>query len=90
MPPVFSMALAHGLAEAGHVATAVDTTAKVTIRPVEGGFAITGIELLCQATVPGIGGDQFDAIAQATKVGCPVSKALSAVPMTLSAALTSS
>jgi osmotically inducible protein OsmC len=83
----FSMALAHGLAEAGHVATSVDTTARVTIKPVEGGFAITGIELLCQAVVPGISESEFQEAAEATKAGCPVSKALSAVPITLQASL---
>jgi osmotically inducible protein OsmC len=83
----FSMALAHGLAEGGHVATSIDTTARVRIQPVEGGFAITGIELLCTAVVPGIGEEDFQAAAAATKEGCPVSKALSAVPITLHAAL---
>jgi len=85
----FSMALAHGLAEAGHVATSVDTTARVTIKPVEGGFAITEIELLCQAVVPGISESEFQEAAAATKAGCPVSKALSAVPITLNATLVS-
>jgi osmotically inducible protein OsmC len=85
----FSMALAHGLAEGGHVATSVDTTARVTIKPVEGGFAITGIELLSEAVVPGISDEEFQAAAEATKVGCPVSKALSAVPITLHATLVS-
>jgi osmotically inducible protein OsmC len=85
----FSMALAHGLAEGGHVATSVDTTARVTIKAVEGGFAITGIELLCEAVVPGATDAEFQAAAEATKSGCPVSKALSAVPITLHASLAS-
>ncbi len=83
------MALAHGLAEGGHVATSVDTTARVTIKPIEGGFAITGIELITEATVPGITDSEFQEAAAATKVGCPVSKALSAVPITLKATLVS-
>lgn len=85
----FSMALAHGLAEGGHVATSVDTTARVTIRPVEGGFAITGIDLDTTAVVPGISDAEFQAAAEATKVGCPVSKALAAVPISLRATLAS-
>lgn len=85
----YSMALANGLAEGGHVVTSVDTTAKVRIQPVEGGFAITGIELLCEAVVPGITKEDFQAAAEATKAGCPVSKALAAVPITLRAALVS-
>jgi osmotically inducible protein OsmC len=83
----FSMALAHGLAEGGHVATSVDTTARVRIEAVEGGFAITGIELTCEAVVPGIGDEEFQEAALATKGGCPVSVALSAVPITLEAKL---
>jgi len=83
----YSMALAHGLAEGGHEATSIDTTARVRIQPVEGGFAITGIELLCTAVVPGISDEDFQAAAAATKEGCPVSKALSGVPITLHAAL---
>ncbi|HEX3541825.1 MAG TPA: OsmC family protein [Acidimicrobiales bacterium] len=85
----FSMALAHGLAEAGHVATSVDTIAKVTIEPGDGGFAITGIELFCEAAVPGIRDEDFQAAAAETKAGCPVSKALAAVPIKLNAVLVS-
>jgi len=85
----FSMALALGLAEGGHVATSVDTTARVTLDAVEGGFGITGIELLCEAVVPGISEEDFQAAAEATKTGCPISKALAAVPITLRAALVS-
>jgi osmotically inducible protein OsmC len=85
----FSMALAAGLADGGHVATSVDTTARVKIQAVEGGFGITSIELLCDAVVPGISDEDFQAAAAATKAGCPVSKALSAVPITLHATLVS-
>ncbi len=85
----FSMALAHQLAEGGHVAASVDTTAHVTIKPVAGGFGITAVELLCEAVVPGISDDDFQAAAAATKAGCPVSKALAAVPITLNAVLVS-
>ncbi len=83
----FSMALAHGLAEGGHVAASVDTTARVRIEAVEGGFGITAIELSCRAVVPGISEEDFQAAAEATKAGCPVSKALAAVPIALTATL---
>jgi lipoyl-dependent peroxiredoxin len=83
----FSMALAHGLAQGGHVATSVDTTARVTLDAAAG--AISGIELLCEAVVPGISEEDFQAAAAAAKSGCPVSKALTAVPITLRAALVS-
>ena len=76
----YSMALSHGLAQAGTPPTTVDTTAEVTFQP---GTGITGIALKVIGAVPGISAAQFEEAAQAAKVGCPVSQALSAVPITL-------
>ena len=83
----FSMALAFALQAAGFTATAIDTEASVDLQPAEGGFSITAITLKLAASVPGISKDQFDQIAAGAKAGCPVSKALSAVPITLDATL---
>lgn len=83
----FSMALSAGLSGAGHKVESVKTTARVKVDPVPGGFAITAIELVTQARIPGIDAAEFDRIAAATKEGCPVSKALQAVPITLDARL---
>ena len=80
----FSMALSHALAQAGTPPTAVDTTAAVTFQP---GTGITGIELTVTASVPGLTADQFQAAAEGAKTGCPVSQALAAVPITLTATL---
>lgn len=85
----FSMAFANGLAGAGFTPTKVETTAKVTLGRVEGGFGITGIQLDCEAVVPGIDEAAFQEQAQAAKKGCPISKALSAVPIELNARLVS-
>jgi osmotically inducible protein OsmC len=85
----FSMAFSHALAQAGHVPTKVHTRAKVHLGPVEGGFAITAIELDTEAVVPGIGEADFLRIAAEAKVGCPVSKALAATPISLRAKLAS-
>ena len=74
----FSMALSHGLAQAGHTPTSVATTATVHLEQVEGGFAITRIDLDADAKVPGIAQADFDKIAQGAKEGCPVSKVLNA------------
>ncbi len=41
-----------------------------------GGFGITTMKLNVQAKVPNIDKMKFDQIAQETKEGCPVSKAL--------------
>ncbi|MBZ9935440.1 OsmC family protein [Mesorhizobium sp. BR1-1-16] len=83
----FSMALAAGLSGAGHTVDSVKTTAKVKVDPVSGGFEITSIQLVTEAKVQGIDKAAFDEIAAATKEGCPVSKALKAVPISLDAKL---
>jgi osmotically inducible protein OsmC len=75
----FSMALSGELGRAGHDIDSVETTATVQIDKVEGGFAISRIELSTRARVPGISDDEFQEIANAAKQGCPVSKALAAV-----------
>ena len=76
----YSMALSHGLAQAGTAPTTNDTTAEVTFQP---GTGITGIVLKVVGSVAGITGAQFEEAAQAAKTGCPVSQALKAVPITL-------
>jgi osmotically inducible protein OsmC len=83
----FSMALSAGLAGAGFVPTRVHTSAKVHFGPVEGGFAIGKIELTTEAEVPGIDSSAFQEQAEAAKKGCPISKALASVPITLTATL---
>lgn len=81
----FSMALSNALAQAGTPPTSLDTTAEVTFQP---GTGITGIALSVVGDVPGISAEQFEEAAQGAKTGCPVSQALSAVPITLEASFT--
>ncbi len=83
----FSMALSHALALAGHTPTSVTTTATVHFNKVEAGFAITEIALTTRGVVPGLSAAEFLKFAEDTKTGCIVSKALSAVPLTLDAQL---
>jgi osmotically inducible protein OsmC len=83
----YSMALSNMLSQAGHPPTSVRTNASVQFGPVEGGFAITRIDLETTGEVPGLSEAEFLQHAEAAKVGCPVSKALSAVEITLSAKL---
>jgi lipoyl-dependent peroxiredoxin len=85
----FSMALSARLAEAGHTPERVTTRARVTLGQKDGGPAITGIELHTRAVVPGLDESTFLEHANAAKAGCPVSKALAAVDITLDAALDS-
>jgi lipoyl-dependent peroxiredoxin len=81
----FSMALSGVLTKAGHPPTSIRTTAAVHIDPVEGGFAITKIELETVGEVPGIDAAAFEAAAAGAKAGCPLSKALAAVEIHLKA-----
>jgi osmotically inducible protein OsmC len=83
----FSMALAMMLAEAGHPPDTIHTRAKVTLDKTGDGFAITGVHLHTRATVPGMDDDEFQKHAEAAKKGCPVSKALQAVDISLQADL---
>lgn len=85
----FSMALAAGLEGAGHAPTRVETKAACTVEKVADGFQITTMKLKVRAVVPGIDDAAFQQIAAATKVGCPVSKALAAVDIQLEATLES-
>jgi osmotically inducible protein OsmC len=84
----YSMALSNEIAKAGGTPQSLDVTAAVTLGLQEGA-TITGITLTVRAEVDGLDADGFDKAAQAAKVGCPVSKALSAVPITLDARLES-
>jgi osmotically inducible protein OsmC len=83
----FSMALSGGLGRAGFAPTHIATKARVHIEKVEGGFGVTRIELTTDATVPGIAEASFQQIVDATKAGCPISKALAAVAISVAATL---
>ena len=72
----FSMALAASLEKAGTPATRVETTAACTVEAVPGGFGITKMKLNVQATVPKIDKVKFEQMANETKDGCIISKAL--------------
>ncbi len=79
----FSMAFAFALEQAGLKAASISTQATVTLDQVAGGFAITAIQLTTTAKVPGADAGKVREIGQGAKAGCPVSKALSAVPIAL-------
>ena len=76
----FSMALSNMLSEEGHVPDRIHTDASVTMGTVDDGPGIEKIELTCQGDVPGIDQVQFEEIAAKAKAGCPIGKALAAVP----------
>ena len=80
----FSMALSNELAQNGTTPTSVRTSAEVSF---VAGTGITGIQLRTVADVPGISESDFQRIAEAAKEGCPVSGALQATPISLTATL---
>jgi len=83
----FSMALSAQLTNAGHEPTELRTTATVSIEKQEAGWTITSIALDVTGKVPGVSAEQFQTLAETAKKGCPVSKALSATPISMTAKL---
>ncbi|WP_326544313.1 OsmC family protein [Pseudorhodoferax sp.] len=82
----FTMALSLILGEAGLTAERLETTARVTLEQVPGGFAIPAIHLTLNARIPGASDAKFQELAAMAKEGCPVSKVLNAA-ITLDARL---
>jgi osmotically inducible protein OsmC len=72
----YSMALSFALDKEGTPATSVETKADCTIEKQGEGFKITRMMLTVRASVPNVDPAKFEAIAQATKEGCPVSSAI--------------
>jgi lipoyl-dependent peroxiredoxin len=84
----FSMALAHGLAQAGNAPTSLETDATATFDRTDDGFRVTRIALRLRGEVPGLDEAGFREAAEGAKANCPVSKALEGnVEITLDAAL---
>jgi lipoyl-dependent peroxiredoxin len=84
----FSMALAGGLARAGHPPTRLETDGLVTLDQVDGAFRITSVKLSVRGVVDGLDEEAFRAAAEEAKEGCPVSNALAdSIEITLDASL---
>ena len=83
----YSMALSFMLTDAGHPPTELRTSASVKVEKANPGFAIVGIHLEVEGRVPGVSAEKFQELAGMAKKGCPVSKALAAVEITLTATL---
>lgn len=86
----YAMSLSNGLTQAGTPPTTLDVSAEVTLGRDDSGLLITSIVLTVEAVVPGCDDAAFQAAAAKAKDGCPISRALGAVPsITLSATLRS-
>lgn len=86
----FSMALSGELGRAGFNPERIATKADVHLDKGDAGFSITRIHLTTEAVVPDASDAEFQAAAQAAKKGCPVSRALGGVEITLDAKLVES
>ena len=73
----FAMALSARLTQGGHPPEQLTVSAVCTLDRVEGGYAITTMELDVRGRVPGIDEAAFQAAVGDAERGCPVSKALS-------------
>ena len=82
----FTMALSAKLSEAGHPPSSLDTRAEVDLST-EGGPSLSAIRLKVKGVVPGLDAAGFRAIADDAGKHCPVSRALSAVPISVEAEL---
>ena len=85
----FAMQLSADIAAAGGTPQALEVSAEVSLGPDKqnGGFRLTGIRLTVRGEVDGLDAAGFEQAAQKAKAGCPVSKALTGVEITLDAAL---
>lgn len=76
----FSMALASALAKGGTPATSLDTSVEVDFQPGQG---VTAIRITVSGDVPHLSHEDFTTAAEGAKGNCPISKALAAVPISL-------
>lgn len=83
----FSMALTIALETAGHAPVGIKSSADVHLEKDGAGFSIKTINLTTVANVPGLDSAKFQQIAEETKKGCPVSKALAGTNIVLAASL---
>lgn len=81
----FAMALSVALSKMGNAPDYLDVNASVKLEQDDGGFSISQITLDLEGKVEGITEEQFKEAAQNAKDGCPISKALGAVPIEMNA-----
>ncbi|SDP68451.1 osmotically inducible protein OsmC [Klenkia soli] len=87
----YAMQLSALIAQAGGTPESLEVSADVSLGPDsgDGGFKLTGIKLTVRGEVDGLDEAGFTKAAEAAKAGCPISKALTGVEITLDAALVS-
>ena len=72
------MAFSAELGKAGFTPTSIETTATITMEKTDAGFTVTESHLDMTAKIPGIDEQNFVAISNGAKAGCPISRLLNA------------
>ena len=72
----FAMALSGTLGRAGGTPERLDVSCEVTFDKLEAGWRVVSSALTVSGRVPGMSAEDFNAAAEATKDGCPISVAL--------------
>jgi lipoyl-dependent peroxiredoxin len=72
----YAMAFSADLGRAGYTPEELHVSAEVTFDKLEGGWTVTASALTVLGHVHGITPDEFDRIAEGTRDGCPISRAL--------------
>ena len=72
----FAMALSGALNRAGTPPERLDVSAEVTFDKLDAGWRVVSSALTVRGRVPGMSAADFEAAADATKDGCPISVAL--------------
>lgn len=84
----FAMALSADLGRAGMTPDHLHVEAEVTFDKVETGWTVTASRLTVLGAVPGATQESFEAVANGTRDGCPISRALQGnVALTVDATL---
>lgn len=84
----FSMAFASNLTKAGTPPANLAVGVDVTFEKLEGGWTVVASAITVNGSAPGISAAEFESIAEATKAGCPISRALaSSVVLSVQATL---
>jgi lipoyl-dependent peroxiredoxin len=81
----FSMAVSAELGKAGITPRSIETKATVSLEKAEVGFEVKRSHLEVVVQAPGADRAKVEAATEAAKTGCPLSKALRAIEVTMSA-----
>jgi osmotically inducible protein OsmC len=83
----YAMSVSSALGRAGYTPESIEVTAKIALRRIDGKATIVNSHIICRAIVPGISEEEFKQIAETSREGCTISRALAGVEITLEAEL---